>query len=344
MLIMKQLMSAVNYCHKNGVIHRDIKAENILFSKDDLGSAIKLIDFGISVKFEKNSKFKDKAGTILYIAPEVIKGQYNEQCDVWSCGVLMYLILSGEPPFYSKHRQGIIDKILRGKVNFHKQIWGQVSKNSKNLLKRMLTMDPEERPTAEEVLKHPWFSFEEKLTDIQTKEYLSNLSSFVSENAFAHSMLTFIVTNIAHKDANDDALKLFKELDSDGDGRLTRNELIDGYRKVYPLRLSKEIEDEVDLILAQLDTNNSGSIDFSEYLVAAMRRERVLSHKKLTAAFNAFDKDGDGRISKDEFTGVMQGVAMDDKAWLEFIRECDDDGDGTVSRKEFFDFMDKVFR
>ena len=101
MNIMKQLLSAVNYCHQKGFVHRDIKPENVLFVHEDIESQIKVIDFGISVKIENDIKMKQKAGTLLFIAPEVLTGNYDSKCDIWSCGVFLYMILSGEPPFYS---------------------------------------------------------------------------------------------------------------------------------------------------------------------------------------------------------------------------------------------------
>lgn len=112
--IMKQVVSAVLYCHLNGIVHRDIKSDNILFAGHDINSPVKLIDFGISVKFEKDTKLKDKTGTVLYIAPEVISGSYDEKCDIWSLGVLLYMLLCGQPPFYGSSRQEVMAKIKKG--------------------------------------------------------------------------------------------------------------------------------------------------------------------------------------------------------------------------------------
>lgn len=239
----------MNYCHSQGIIHRDIKPENVLFVENDIESNIKVIDFGISVKHEKNTKVREKAGTILYIAPEVLGGSYDEKCDVWSCGVLLYLILSGQPPFYSKRREDILDMIKVGEFNFSREIWSRISRHAKDIIKKMLNIDPTRRPSCSEILEHPWFKYEKELSVIKTKTYIDNILKFDAKNSFSHAILTFLVTNIAHKDASDDALKLFRSLDKNGDGMLTEIELIEGVVKAYPFRKKSEIEMEVrDLI------------------------------------------------------------------------------------------------
>jgi len=330
MLIMKQILSAVQYCHQMGVIHRDIKAENILFSKNSLESTVKVIDFGISIKYERDSIFKDKVGTVLYIAPEVLNGSYNEKCDIWSCGVLMFILLSGEPPFYSNSREEILRKIKSGEFNMEGSAWNKVSEESKDLIRTMLTIDPECRPSAVKVLTHSWFSQDKELPPLKSKEYFSNISKIINYSRLAHAVLAFIVTNIAHNDASEDALRLFKDLDSNGDGKLTRDELIKGYAKAYEFMSKEQIEAKVTAILESIDTDNSGTIDFTEYLVAAMRKEMDLSKNKIKAAFEAFDIDGDGEITKQEFMSVIKGITLEDREWVNFIHECDGENTGKV--------------
>lgn len=175
--IMKQVMNAVLYCHSNGIVHRDIKSDNILFLENNIDSPIKLIDFGISLKFEKNTKLKDKTGTVLYIAPEVLQGSYDEKCDIWSCGVLMYMMLSGVPPFYGATRKEVMQKISKGKFSFKSKVWSIISKEAKELIEKMLTLNPDKRPSAREVLNHPWF-IKDQSVKINTAQYLENMSRY----------------------------------------------------------------------------------------------------------------------------------------------------------------------
>lgn len=175
--IMKQVVNAVLYCHLNGIVHRDIKSDNILFLKNDINSPIKLIDFAISVKFEKDTKLKEKTGTILYIAPEVISGSYNEKCDIWSCGVLLYMMLCGQPPFNGATRKDVIFKIKKGKVSFKSKIWSIISKEAIEVISLMLTLEPEKRPSCREVLSHLWFMKDEDIS-INSVSYLDNMNKF----------------------------------------------------------------------------------------------------------------------------------------------------------------------
>lgn len=172
--IIKQVVSAVLYCHINGIVHRDIKSDNILFLNQDINSPVKLIDFGISVKFEKDTKLKEKTGTVLYIAPEVISGSYDEKCDIWSCGVLMYMMLCGVPPFNGKSRKEVMEKVKRGQFSFSSKIWNVISSEAKNLISQMLTLDPESRPSCREVLSHAWFN-KDNFTKISSTLILDNM-------------------------------------------------------------------------------------------------------------------------------------------------------------------------
>ena len=115
----------IAYCHENDIVHRDLKPENILI--EDIKSSklnVKVIDFGASSLTDPNQKLRDKFGTIYYIAPEVLKGSYDEKCDVWSLGVILYIMLSGEPPFNGHTDEEIIKAIKKGKISFKESIWG----------------------------------------------------------------------------------------------------------------------------------------------------------------------------------------------------------------------------
>lgn len=167
-------MSAVLYCHINGIVHRDVKSDNILFAGKDINSPVKLIDFGISVKFEKDTKLKDKTGTVLYIAPEVISGNYDEKCDIWSCAVLLYMMLCGQPPFYGNSRKEVMARIKKGKFQFKSKIWNVISSEAKSLITYMLVIDPQQRPSCREVLSHRWFNKDDN-TQLVDTTYLQNM-------------------------------------------------------------------------------------------------------------------------------------------------------------------------
>ena len=156
---MRQILSAVNYCHKSKIIHRDLKPENILISQRNKKgfNTIKIIDFGTAILFDK--KDKKLAGSIYYLSPEIISKnrKYTEKCDIWSCGIIMYILLSSRPPFNGDTDEDILKKIMRNNIDLEKYPWSVISLEAKDLLKKLLEFDPKKRITAEEALNHDWF-------------------------------------------------------------------------------------------------------------------------------------------------------------------------------------------
>ena len=155
-LLMKQVLSCINYCHKNKIVHRDLKPENILLEQNKAFDQIKIIDFGTSLVFDENSTLNEKLGTPYYIAPEVLAKAYGPKCDIWSCGVITYIVLSGIPPFNGSSDQEIMKKVKIGKFSFSDPVWNSISDKAKDFITTLLTKDPKQRPTAEEALQHPW--------------------------------------------------------------------------------------------------------------------------------------------------------------------------------------------
>jgi len=341
--IMKQILSALNYCHQHGIVHRDIKAENVLFNSKNIEAPIKIIDFGISIKFEKDTKIKHKAGTILYIAPEILEGEYDEKCDIWACGVLLYLLISGEPPFFGENKQQITWAIKRARPSFKNEIWSKVTPACSEIVKKMLVRKPEDRPSCAELLKDPWFGGRSKDYIIKSKKYIESLQRFEAQSSLSHAILTFIVTNIAHKEAHEDLLRLFREMDRDNDGKITAQELVECFEEVYPYKSKGDIMKEVKSIIKKIDSNNSGSIDFTEYLVAAMQQQINISKEILESTFLSFDTDGDGQITKQEFMKIMKNVSCSENTWGEFLKECDSDNDGQVNLFPLFRYQNRNF-
>ena len=163
--IMLQLVSAICYSHSNNIVHRDLKPENIMLDiVKESSPIIKLIDWGGARYFSKNKKMSTIKGTPYYIAPEVIKEVYAEKCDIWSLGVIFYVLLCGYPPFNGDTDIEIMQNVQKGKFQFPVEEWGVISKEAKDLITKMLTYEPSKRISAKEVLLHPWFShYEEKI-------------------------------------------------------------------------------------------------------------------------------------------------------------------------------------
>lgn len=155
--IIKSILEAVLYLHKNGVVHRDIKPENILFESRQEGSAVKLIDFGLSRMHDaREGPLRNAVGTAYYMSPEVINGSYDKSCDLWSVGIVTYILLAGYPPFNGSNDTEIYSATRRGNLIFERKVWGGLSHMSRDFVRRLLTRDASLRSTAEEALQHPW--------------------------------------------------------------------------------------------------------------------------------------------------------------------------------------------
>jgi len=158
--LVKQMMSSVRYLHSKGIIHRDLKLENFLFSSRAADSDLKMIDFGLSKHFDVGQCHTEKVGTPYTVAPEIIRGTYDEKSDLWALGVITFLLLSGETPFGGLDGENLLtvkQNILRCEVLFEPaDVWESVSKEGRSFVKRLLNPDPKKRPTAKEAQKDPW--------------------------------------------------------------------------------------------------------------------------------------------------------------------------------------------
>jgi len=160
-VLMKQILTCVNYCHKRNFVHRDLKPENILLEKDKGFDHLKICDFGTAKLFDEEAggakaRLKDSVGSPYYIAPEVLAGSYGTKCDVWSCGVIAYIVLSGVPPFNGFSDEEIYDRIMEGRYNFDGDEWSDISDEAVDFISSLLTYEEKDRPTAHEALTHKW--------------------------------------------------------------------------------------------------------------------------------------------------------------------------------------------
>jgi calcium-dependent protein kinase len=176
--IMKQILSAVSYCHSYNVIHRDLKPQNILVSEksDENEILLKVIDFGTSEIFNKKIA-PGFIGTVFYMAPEIVKLEnYDSQCDLWSCGVIMHLLLSGDLPFPGTTKEEVFTKIKKGKAKFKKPIWANISAEAKDLITNLLNVNAPKRFTAQQALNHPWIKTKTK--GISNKSLITVFNDF----------------------------------------------------------------------------------------------------------------------------------------------------------------------
>lgn len=339
---MKQLFGAVAYCHSINIVHRDLKPENLLLDSKLSDPMIKVIDFGTSALVEPNKRMKQRYGTSYYIAPEVIGGNYNEKCDLWSCGVIMYILLCGKPPFFGKTDEEILRRVKVGEYSLEGPDWLTVSEGAKNLIRKLLTRNVSTRISASEAVQDPWIESNAHRNPMEAEiraNTLSQLQSFRSEQKLQHSVMTFIASQMLNKEESHKLAEAFRELDTNGDGRLSRQELLKGY-----VALGASAEEKVEQIMREVDVDGSGFIDYTEFIMATMRQETLLNRANLEAAFSAFDQDKSGKISIEELRALLgAGVETKNTLWQDLIREVDLDGDGQIDLNEFQQMMLKVY-
>ena len=356
---MKQILSAVCYCHKLKIIHRDLKPENILiYQKNKNGfNIIKIIDFGTAVFFNKNLIEKSITGSIYYISPEIISKEknYTEKCDIWSCGVIMYILLTGQPPFNSSSDAKIAKKILEGKFDMEKYPWPIISDQAKDLVKKLLEIDDKKRISAEEALKHPWFESKEvksenteNLFEVKNpNKLLNNLINYRSDNILRSAVFAYLVHNNIQLNFVHEAIKLFNKIDINGDGQISREEFSKGLQNYLKLS-GKDLANKVDIIFNNIDTDHNGYIEYEEFIRAAIDKQYFLSDNFLKFAFDYFDRNKNGRIN---FNEIKQIFYQNDKnksskeaqnQLSKNFQELDINGDGVLTFDEFTEMARKI--
>eukprot|EP00830_Metopus_es_P017914 TRINITY_DN6067_c0_g2_i2.p1 TRINITY_DN6067_c0_g2~~TRINITY_DN6067_c0_g2_i2.p1 ORF type:complete len:423 (+),score=78.40 TRINITY_DN6067_c0_g2_i2:63-1271(+) len=338
-----QLLSSIVYCHERKIVHRDLKPENILIDEvTESKIKIKVIDFGTAESFKTNEKLKTTMGTPYYIAPEVLMKSYDEKCDIWSCGVILFILLSGIPPFNGPTDEDIMKSVKKGKYNFNNAIWEDISESAKDLIKKMLEFIPAKRIAAKDAYCHEWIE-KKKFNQLKPETahaLLMNLKNFHTEQKLQQAALMYIATQLLTKKERDELQQTFMALDKNADGKLSRDELIEGYTIIYgdKLRAVKE----VDALMEKVDIDHNGFIDYSEFLVASTNKTKVLSKENLKRAFQLFDKDGSGSISGEEIKHILGfGKKFSETVWNKVIAEVDQNSDGTISFDEFEKMMNK---
>lgn len=349
--VIYQLLSGVNYLHLHGIVHRDLKPENILYESTAEDSNLKIADFGVSRALKKGAKLHSTVGTILYIAPEVLKNNYNEKCDIWSCGVILYTLLCGRPPFYGRREAEVEDKILKGAYSFQSREGAMVSREAKMFIQKLLTYNPNQRYSASQALRDPWLQkimfqnrkFTKKNLALG-QDILRNLAKFNTGRKFQDAVWVFLVNYFLAESDKKKLMMMFQELDEDRDGLLKREELMKAYEKY---KLVNELDEGgVDEVINRIDGNKNGSIDYTEFVIATINRKKLLAKNNLEAIFKLIDKDESKYITaselKDFFAGQGGSEEWDDAVWDALVREVDENSDGQISYAEFKSIMFKL--
>ncbi|CAI0396414.1 unnamed protein product [Linum tenue] len=332
--LIKTIVGVVETCHSLGVMHRDLKPENFLFDNPSDDAKLKSIDFGLSIFYKPGQIFNDVVGSPYYVAPEVLLKYYGPEIDVWSAGVILYILLCGVPPFWAETESGIFRQILHGKIDFVSEPWPSISDSAKGLIKKMLEKDPRKRISAHEVLCDPWIVDDLAPDRPLDSAVLSRLKQFYAMNKLKKMALRVIAERMSEEEIG--GLKeLFKMIDTDSSGTITFEELKSGLQRVG----SELMESEIKALMEAADIDNSGTLDYGEFLAATLHLNKMEREENLAAAFAYFDKDGSGYITIDELQQACKDFGLGEDPLEDMIKEIDKDNDGRIDYEEFTAMM-----
>ena len=346
-----QVFSGLWYLHDHKILHRDIKLENIMISKKEKDNVTgeelfwaKIIDFGTAKIFEKNKKERDVVGSSYYIAPEVLKQNYNEKCDTWSVGVILYMMLVGRAPFDGKDDEEIICKINSGEYNSKEPRLLKHSTEVRDLVKKLLQKDTNKRYSAKEAINHPWFqkfggrSLFSNFKREEIEPYINNLFNYSFNSKIQQLVIAFLVHNLPNNDSSINILKLFRYFNKSGNCKLTKEELMNG---LYDYRDKNEVDKVVDHLFTLLDGDNNGYIEFDEFLRACIDKKIILTTTYLKYAFKFLDKEKTGTLNTQK---IIKAFVLNPNKLLEAVfnntlNSVDHDGDGIINFEEFKELM-----
>ena len=349
-----QVFSGLCYLHEKKILHRDLKLENLMVSETERDIItgeeyfwIKIIDFGTAKIFEKNKIEKAVIGSSYYIAPEVLKHRYNEKCDTWSVGVILYMTLVGVAPFDGATDEDIMHKIKIGKYNKNDIRFVEHSDEAKDLVYKLLEKNIEKRLSAKEALNHPWFQkyggrnlfCNFKPEDI--KPYIENLFHYKYNSKLQELVMAFLVHNLSNNDETLIILKMFRYFNKAGDCKLTKAELTKG---LYNYKNKDEVDEMVDIIFERLDGDNNGFIEYEEFLRACIDKTNLMTKENLKYAFKFLDKDNTKTLNARK---ILKAFLTKPNKEFEAVfnitlKLVDKDSDGIIDFNEFCELMMKI--
>ncbi|OIT22262.1 PREDICTED: calcium-dependent protein kinase 28-like [Nicotiana attenuata] len=333
-IVVRQMLKVAAQCHLHGLVHRDMKPENFLFKSPKEDSPLKATDFGLSDFIRPGKKFQDIVGSAYYVAPEVLKRRSGPESDVWSIGVITYILLCGRRPFWDKTEDGIFKEVLRNKPDFCRKPWPTISNSAKDFVKKLLVKDPRARLTAAQALSHPWVREGGDASEIPLDiSVLSNMRQFVKYSRLKQFALRALASTVDEEELAG-VRDQFSAIDVDKNGVISLEEMRQALAKDLPWKMK---ESRVLEILQAIDSNTDGLVDFPEFVAATLHVHQLEEHnstkwqERSQAAFEKFDVDRDGFITPEELrmhTGLKGSIDP-------LLEEADIDKDGKISLSEF---------
>jgi len=340
--LIRTMLLAIQHCHSKNIVHRDIKPENFVFETKAQDSEMVLIDFGCAKIVDDDTPYKDLVGTPYYLAPEsavghkyIRTGKVLKSSDVWSIGVIAYVMLTGRPPFNGQSNTEIFQSIIKKPLKFPSKI--KLSKPFIEFCELMLKKSPKRRIKLEDALAHRWVQGKNTSNEKVSEDVIRVLRQFNQQSKLKKAITKTLASNMG-SEPEKKIKEHFDRLDKNGDNALDADELS---LLLMDMGFSKnQAQLEAKKIIKSTDDDGSGEIEFNEFAQIWQRKLLTVNDSYIHAVFTVFDDNGDGTIDAQELAKVlnMQGEGDDEKI-VEIIKEVDSDGDGVISFDEFHSAM-----
>ena len=349
-----QVFSGLCYLHEKKILHRDLKLENLMISEieKDINTGeeyfwMKIIDFGTAKIFERKKKEKEIIGSSYYITPEVLKKNYNEKCDTWSVGVILYMTLTGVPPFDGETDEDIIHRIKIGKYSKTNKRFLEHSPEVIDLVNSLLERNIDKRLSAKQALEHQWFKKfggRNLFCNFNKEEimpYIDNLFQYKYNSKLQELVIAFLVHNLSLTDETLIILKMFRFFNKAGDCKLTKSEFTLG---LYGYKNKEEVDEMADIIFQRLDGDNNGYIEYEEFLRACVDKTKLMTKENLKYAFKFLDHDNTKTLNVKNIIDafITKPNKEIETIFMITLKEVDKEGKGIIKFNEFCELMTKI--
>lgn len=337
--LVRDILDAINYCHtEKKIVHRDLKPENFLYLTEDEDSPIKIIDFGLS-RFDDQSSgiMKTKVGTPYYVAPEVLNRHYTKFCDMWSIGVITYILLCGYPPFYGDSDTQIFSSVRAGKFDFPSPDWDDISEQAKNFIANLLRMVPEERLSASAALNHKWITqnCHEKIVPLANRtrkishqgKRSSTYSSYMAMEKLKKAALSYVGSHLSNAEINE-LENIFRQIDLDQDGLLTLSELDSALSNQNLANFDPSV---LQQLYRKLDIAEDATLSWKDFLRTTLERSLEVQEEKIRQTFDYFRLGGHQDVQMADLVNLFGSEAQA----LDIMGCVDTNKDGRISYDEF---------
>ena len=346
-IVINALLSCVNYFHQRNIVHRDLKLENILLHDHDYND-VKVIDLGLAKPLKKGENLDEVVGTPYYIAPEMLRHKYDHKCDIWSVGVIAFMLLGGYAPFDGDNDKEILASAKKGEFVCDDEAWDLVSDEALEFLLLLLEKNPKKRPTAAEALEHPWLASQREIALRQSgtrrrslRNSLAELKKFQSKRCLLKQATSAMM---ASQHQHNDEVKLigraFQSVDQTCSGKLSKEDFAAVMDIVFSTGdTDTSLEDEdvcdicIDSLFEQVNVSRSGSIEYSEFVGACLLQKNTVDEAHVKQVFKSFDKADKGYISRQDLNEILS--VKDDSTLDKIIAEADISGNGFICYEDF---------